>query len=213
MVKEPEMGLSGTGFRPEARKGAEARAETGKETRAQPEVRNKLEKLRLSPEELCRPCLDMPETQRRIMILEIQQFAEKILKAHGVLEKPEDLLKGDWFLKLGKPGFEKKLVISKSAEEVFVGLYSYKQDTPIPDPILVLLSQNGFWYPQRIEEEFDETICSFFTGAYGDYEFLNVLPENLDIFQAFQRDFSKILEEQGWDSSDVEVIEKIMPEN
>lgn len=207
MVKESEIGQLGTGLRPEPKPGSESKSET----EAQPEARDKLEKLRLSPEELCRSCLDMPETQRGNIILEIQQLAEKILKIHRVLERPEDLLKEDWFLKLGKPGFEKKLVISKSAEEIFLGLYSYRQDTPIPDPILVLLSQNGFWYPQRIEEEFDETICSFFTGAYGDYEFLNVLPENLIIFQVFQRNFSKVLEEQGWASSDVEVIEKIMP--
>lgn len=201
MVNQPEMYMG--------QQGAGLRTETETETEARPEVKEQLEKLRLSGEELCRSCLDMPEAQRRSMILEIQQFAEKILNAHRLLEKPGDLLKGDWFLKLGKPGFEKKLVISKSAEEIFVGLYIYSGDTPIPAPILVLLSQNGFWYPQRIEEQFDETVCSFFTGAYGDYEYLTVIPENLEIFQTFQRNFTKTLEEQAWTAPDVEVIEKI----
>ena len=197
MVNQPEryMGQQRKGLRPEAG----ARPESGK----------KLEKLQLSEEELCKSCTEMSEARRRSKILEIQQFAEKVLKAHRLLENPEALFKGDWFLKLGKPGFEKKLVISKSAEELFVGLYSYSEETPIPDPILVLLSQNGFWYPQRIEDKFDETVCSFFTGAYGDYEFLTVIPENLEKFQAFQKNFTKTLEKQDWTASDVEVIEKI----
>ena len=82
---------------------------------------------------------------------------------------------------------------------------------PVPDPNLVLLSQNGFWYPQRIEEKFEETVSSFFTGAYGDYDFLNIIPENVKKFQDFQREFTKMLESQGWDSPDTEVLEKIMP--
>jgi len=164
-------------------------------------------------EEFCKSCLDMPEEERKSIILEIQQLTEKILRAHGLINKLEDLLKGEWFLKLGKPGFSKKFVAAKTGEEIFVGLYSYSNGTPIPDPNLVLLSQYGFWYPQRIEEKFDETVCSFFTGAYGDYEYLNIIPENVVQFQAFQRDFAKILEEHGWDGSDVEVIEKIMPKD
>ncbi|WP_269848839.1 hypothetical protein [Methanosarcina horonobensis] len=96
------------------------------------------------------------------MLLEIQQVAERILKAHGVIKETEDLLKGEWFLKLQKPEFEKKLVLAKSGEEVFIGLYVYPEETPVPDPNFVLLSQYGFWYPQRIEEKFEETVASFF---------------------------------------------------
>lgn len=163
--------------------------------------------------ESCITCLDMPEEQRKTFILEIQQFTEKILRAHGVLNEVADLLKSEWFLKLQKPGFEKKLVLAKYGEEIFIGLYTYSDEVPVPDPNLVLLSQNGFWYPQRIEEKFEETVSSFFTGAYGDYDFLNIVPENVVKFQAFQRDFAKTLESQGWDSQDVEVLEKIMPRN
>jgi hypothetical protein len=155
----------------------------------------------------------MPEEQRKSFILEIQQVAEKILKAHGVLNEVADLLKGEWFLKLQKSGFEKKLVLAKSGEEIFIGFYTYSDDVPIPDPNLVLLSQNGFWYPQRIEEKFEETISSFFTGAYGDYDFLNIFPENVEKFQIFQRNFAKTLESQGWDSPDIEVLEIITPRN
>lgn len=164
-------------------------------------------------EEFCISCLNMPEEERRSMILEIQQVAEKILKAHGVVKETEDLLKGEWFLKLQKPEFEKKLVLAKSGEEVFIGLYAYSGEAPVPDPNLVLLSQYGFWYPQRIEEKYEETVASFFTGAYGDYEFLNIVPENVVKFQNFQRDFAKMIEDQGWDGSDINVIEKIMPED
>jgi len=164
-------------------------------------------------EEFCNSCLNMPEEQRNAIILEIQQIAERILKAHGVIKEPEDLLKGEWFLKLQKPGFEKKLVFAKSGEEVFIGFYIYPGEAPVPDPNLVLLSQYGLWYPQRIEEKFEETVASFFTGAYGDYDFLNVVPENVEKFQAFQRDFVKTLEDQGWDGPDVEVVDKIMPKD
>lgn len=161
--------------------------------------------------ESCISCLDMPEEQRKTFILEIQQVAEKILKAHGIINEIADLLKGEWFLKLQKSGFEKKLVLAKNSEEIFIGFYTYQDEIPIPDPNLVLLSQNGFWYPQRIEEKFEETVSSFFTGAYGDYDFLNIIPENVKEFQVFQRDFAKILESRGWDNPDVEVLEKIMP--
>jgi hypothetical protein len=161
--------------------------------------------------EECISCLDMPEEQRKTFILEIQQVAEKILRAHGVLSEVADLLKSEWFLKLRKSGFEKSLVLAKYGEEIFIGFYTYSDEVPVPDPNLVLLSQNGFWYPQRIEEKFEETVSSFFTGAYGDYDFLNIVPENVEKFQAFQRDFAKTLQNQGWDNQDVEVLEKIMP--
>jgi hypothetical protein len=164
-------------------------------------------------DEFCISCLKMPEEQRKSMLLEIQQVAERILKAHGVINEPEDLLKGEWFLKLQKPDFNKKLVLAKSGEEVFIGFYSYSGETPVPDPNIVLLSQYGFWYPQRIEEKFEETVASFFTGAYGDYDFLNIVPENVGKFQAFQRDFAGMLEDQAWDGQDVEVVEKIMPKD
>ncbi len=167
----------------------------------------------VSAGESCISCLEMSEEQRKTFILEIQQVAENILKAHGIVTEVGDLLKGEWFLKLQKSGFEKRLVIAKYGEEIFIGLYTYSDNVPIPDPNLVLLSQNGFWYPQRIEEKFEETVSSFFTGAYGDYDFLNIFPENLEKFQVFQRDFAKTLENEGWDKPDVEVLEKIMPRN
>jgi len=163
--------------------------------------------------EICKSCMEMSEEQRKIMILEIQQVAEEILKAHKIIAELSDLLKGEWFLKLQKPGIEKRLVIGKYGEEIFIGLYSYSADVPVPDPNLVLLSQNGFWFPQRIEEKFEEMVSSFFTGAYGDYDFLNIVPENVEKFQAFQRDFAKVLENQGWDKQDSKIVEKIMPKN
>ncbi|AKB27270.1 hypothetical protein MSSAC_0571 [Methanosarcina siciliae C2J] len=167
----------------------------------------------VSSEEFCISCMDIPEEQRKGITLEIQQVAERLLKAHGVINEPGDLLKGEWFLKLQKPKFEKKLVLAKSGEEVFIGFYSYKEETPVPDPNFVLLSQYSVWYPQRVEEKFEETVASFFTGAYGDYDFLNIVPENVEKFQAFQRDFAKMLEDQGWDGPEVEVVEKIMPKD
>lgn len=166
-----------------------------------------------SPGKVCESCLEMPEEQRRSMILEIQQVAEEILKTHKIIAELSDLLKGEWYIKLQKPGIEKKLVIGKYGEEIFIGLYNYSDNIPIPDPNLVLLSQNGFWYPQRIEIKFEEVVSSFFTGAYGDYDFLNIVPENVEKFQAFQRDFAEALENQGWDKPDVKIVEKITPRN
>jgi len=184
---------------------AEEQGKSGKETGTQ--------YTGVPSEEFCISCLNMPDEQRKNMILEIQQVAEKILKAHGVIKEPDDLLKGEWFLKLQKRGFEKKLVLAKSGEEVFIGFYIYQEEAPVPDPNLVLLSQYGLWYPQRIEEQFEKTVASFFTGAYGDYDFLNVVPENVEKFQACQRDFVKTLEDQGWDGPDVEVVDRIMPKD
>jgi hypothetical protein len=161
--------------------------------------------------ESCISCIEIPEAQRRTFILEIQQVAENILKAHGVINEADDILKGEWSLKLQKLEFDKKLVITKYGEEISIGLYAYVDDIPVPDPNLVLLSQNGLWYPQRIEEMSEETVSSFFTGAYGDYDFLNVIPENLENFQIFQRNFAKILESQGWNSKYTEILKKVMP--
>lgn len=163
--------------------------------------------------ESCISCLEMSEEQRRNFILEIQQVAEKILKAHGVINEVADLLKGEWFLKLQKSGFEKRLVLAKYGEEISIGLYVYSDEVPVPDPNLVLLSHNGFWYPQRIEELSEETVSSFFAGAYGDYDFLSIIPESLEKFQIFQRDFAKTLENQGWSGPDVKVLEIVMPRN
>ncbi|MGB9929178.1 MAG: hypothetical protein ACPK85_12375 [Methanosarcina sp.] len=167
----------------------------------------------VTEEKNCNSCFEMLEEQRKTIILEIQQVAEKILKAHKIIRESRDLLKGELFLKLQKPGLDKRLVLAKYGEEIFVGLYTYSNNIPIPDPNLVLLSQNGFWYPQRIEEKYEETVAAFFTGAYGDYDYLNIIPENLVKFQNFQRNFAEILESQGWDKPDTKILEKIMPQN
>jgi len=204
-------------YQGQAEEPKERQAEEPKERQAEkPKGQEKEANIRYAgfPEgEVCKSCLEMPEEQRKTMITEIQKVTEKILKAHKVITELGDLLKGEWFLKLQKPGIEQKLVIGKYGEEIFIGLYSYSDDVPIPDPNIVLLSQNGFWYPQRIEEKFEETVSSFFTGAYGDYDFLNIVPENVEKFQEFQQDFAKTLENHGWDKPDVKVIEKIMPRN
>ena len=134
----------------------------------------------------------------------------KEIELHGVINEVSDLLKGEWFLKLQKSGFENKLVLAKYGEEVSIGFFIYSDDIPVPDPNLVLLSRDGFWYPQRIEEKLEETVSSFFAGAYGDYDFLNIIPENLEKFQIFQRDFAKTLESQGWSDPGVKVLEKVM---
>lgn len=204
MVEYPET---------EDQKGKEKTREGKAEEQRKSEGTDSTQYTSIQKNEGCKSCLDMPEEQRKTMILEIQKVAENVLKTHGVVAELKDLLKGEWFLKLQKPGFEKKLVLAKSGEEVFVGYYSYSDDVPIPDPNLVLLSQNGFWYPQRIEEKYEETVASFFTGAYGDYDFLNILPENLEKFQTFQKDFAKTLESQNWTGSDVEIVDKIMPKD
>jgi hypothetical protein len=197
----------------ESRQGVERECEEQAEKLKKSEKEANIRHMGVPDGELCKSCPGMPEEQRKTMILEIQQVAEEILKAHGIITELRDLLKGEWFLKLQKFGFEKKLVLSKYGEEIFIGFYTYSDDVPIPDPNLVLLTQNGFWYPQRIEEKFEETVVSFFTGAYGDYDFLNIVPENLEQFQVFQRDFATTIKEQGWDRSDVKVLEKIMPKD
>jgi hypothetical protein len=192
--------------------------ETEKESEKNPEESKKLGKEEVQyagvpAGEGCMSCLEMPEEQRKNFILEIQQVAEKILKAYGVINEVSDLLKGEWFLKLQKSGFENKLVLAKYGEEVSIGFFVYSDDVSVPDPNLVLLSRDGFWYPQRIEEKLEETVSSFFAGAYGDYDFLNIIPENLEKFQVFQRDLAKTLESQGWSDPDVKVLEKVMPRN
>jgi len=205
---ENETQQAASGVKQGARKESEGKAEKLKE-----HGEEEAQYTGFSAGEDCRSCLEILEEQRGTIILEIQQVAEKILKAYEVINEVADLLKGEWLLKLQKSGFEKKLVLAKFGEEIFIGLYTYSDDIPVPDPNLVLLSQNGFWYPQRIEEKSEEMVSSFFTGAYGDYDFLNIIPENLEKFQVFQRNFAKILESQDWTGPDVEILEKTMPRN
>jgi hypothetical protein len=193
----------------DAEKEYQGRAEEPKRSEEEPSIRY----IGAPEGKVCKSCLEISEEQRKSMILEIQHVAEEILKTHKIIAEISDLLKGEWFLKLRKPGIEKRLVIGKYGEEIFIGLYSYSDDVPFPDPNLVLLSQNGFWYPQRIEKKFEEAVSSFFTGAYGDYDFLNIVPENVEKFQAFQRDFAKELENQGGDKPDTKIVEKITPRN
>ena len=61
-----------------------------KENNKQPENRREkdIPGYDFSEGEICKSCLGMPEEQRRTMILEIQQVAEEILKAHKVITEP-----------------------------------------------------------------------------------------------------------------------------
>ena len=105
MVEFPEIEMWNIvpEFRQDAGKAYEKQAE--KPTKSGEEVN--LRHAGVSEGEVCKSCMDIPEGQRRTMILEIQQVVEELLKAHGVIKELNDLLKGEWFLKLQKPGLKK----------------------------------------------------------------------------------------------------------
>lgn len=117
----------------------------------------------------------------------IQKVAEHILGKNGI-----DPAKGDFYLKLQKPGYD-DLVIEKNGHQVFVGHYFEQSGDRVPDPVLVMDYNGGYWYPVRIEQILGETSVSFMEN-----EKRMVYPKRVKEFKSFQAMFARNIKEQGW---------------
>jgi len=143
-----------------------------------------------------------------------QNVIETILLKHGIQEK--DLGK-EWYLKIGnKPYLD--LVMEKCGSQIFAGHYNRQNEDSISDPILVFDYNNGFWYPELIEQR----PLHFINGPYisgitivskiDENGKRRVSPYNKDSFDSFQRMFAINLINQGFMDDETEVIDTEFPD-
>lgn len=128
-------------------------------------------------------------------IMQIEKIAVEILKKNGI-----DPNAGEFYLKLSKPNFD-DLVIERCGNDVFVGHYFTQNGDRVPDPVLVMDYNEGYWYPVRIEQILGETPVSFKENGKR-----MIYPARVKEFKSFQAMFAKNIREQGW--LDVEPAKK-----
>lgn len=75
--------------------------------------------------------------------MQIQTIAQEILKKNGIDPAKE------FYLKLSKPNYD-DLVIERCGNDVFVGHYFNQNGDRVPDPVLVMDYNCGYWFPVRI---------------------------------------------------------------
>lgn len=117
----------------------------------------------------------------------IQKIAGQILRKNGI-----DPAKGDFYLKLQQLGYD-DLVIEKNGPQVFVGHYFEQSGDRVPDPVLVMDYNGGYWYPVRIEQILGETTVSFTENGKR-----MIYPARVKEFKSFQAMFARNIREQGW---------------
>lgn len=120
-------------------------------------------------------------------IMQIQKIAEEILRKNGI-----DPDAGGFYLKLSKPSFD-DLVIERCGDDVFVGHYFTQEGDRVPDPVLVMDYNGGYWYPVRIEQVLGETPVSFTENGKR-----MIYPARVKEFKFFQAMFARNIREQGW---------------
>ncbi len=131
--------------------------------------------------------------------MQIQKVAEEILRKNGI-----DPNAGEFYLKLSKPSFD-DLVIERCGDYVFVGHYFEQMGDLVPDPVLVMDFNGGFWCPVRIEQVLGETPVSFMEDGKR-----MVYPARVKEFKSFQAMFAKNIKDQGW--LNVEPVKKEVKE-
>lgn len=119
--------------------------------------------------------------------MQIQKVAEEILRKNGI--NPG---KGEFYIKFSRPGFD-DLIIERCGDDVFVGHYFTQNGDRVPDPVLVMDYNNGFWYPIRIEQILGDTPVSFMENGKR-----MIFPGSLKEFKSFQAMFARNIKEQGW---------------
>ena len=120
-------------------------------------------------------------------IMQIQKIAAEILKKNSI-----DPGAGEFYLKLSKPGYD-DLVIERCGDDVFVGHYFTQNGDRVPDPVLVMDYNEGYWYPVRIEQVLGETPVSFKENGKR-----MVYPARVKEFKSFQAMFARNIKAQGW---------------
>ncbi len=128
-------------------------------------------------------------------LMQIEEIAVEILKKNGI-----DPNAVEFYLKLSKPNFD-DLVIERCGDDVFVGHYFNQNGDRVPDPVLVMDYNEGYWYPVRIEQILGETPVSFKENGKR-----MIYPARVKEFKSFQAMFAKNIREQGW--LDVEPVKK-----
>jgi len=119
-------------------------------------------------------------------IMAIQKTATEILKKNGIDPAKE------FYLKLSKPNHD-DLVIERCGDDVFVGHYFNQNGDRVPDPVLVMDYNGGYWYPVRIEQVLGETPVS-----YKENGKRMIYPARVKDFKSFQAMFAKNIKAQGW---------------
>jgi len=117
--------------------------------------------------------------------LEIQTFAEKLLKKHGIDSSQ------DFYLKLTLPPYP-DLILEKNDGFVLLGHYP-KETGGFSDPMLIFDYASGEWFPVGLEKGSVDTVCSFVQDGKR-----KLYRKELKQFQAFQREFFQTLKAQGW---------------
>lgn len=119
--------------------------------------------------------------------MQIQAVAEEILRKNGI-----DPDAGDFYLKIERPNFD-DLVIERCGHQVFVGHYFTQAGDRVPDPVLVMDYNKGYWYPERIEQVLGETTVSYEENGKRMF-----YPAKVKQFRSIQAMLAKNIREQGW---------------
>lgn len=118
--------------------------------------------------------------------MQIQTIAQEILKKNGIDPAKE------FYLKLSKPNYD-DLVIERCGDDVFVGHYFDQNGDRVPDPVLVMDYNGGYWFPVRIEQTLGETPVSFMQDGKR-----MIYPTRIKEFKSFQAMFARNIRAQGW---------------
>lgn len=119
-------------------------------------------------------------------MMQIQAVALEILKKNGINPAKE------FYLKLSKPNYD-DLVIERCGDDVFVGHYFNQNGDRVPDPVLVMDYNGGYWFPVRIEQILGETPVSYMENGKR-----MIYPARIKEFKSFQAMFARNIREQGW---------------
>lgn len=120
-------------------------------------------------------------------IMAIQKIAMEILKKNDI-----DPAAGEFYLKLQKPNYD-DFVIERCGNDVFVGHYFNQNGDRVPDPVLVMDYNGGYWYPVRIEQTLGETPVSYTENGKR-----MIYPKRVKEFKSFQAMFARNIKAQGW---------------
>jgi len=118
--------------------------------------------------------------------MKIQTIALEILKKNGIDPAKE------FYLKLSKPNYD-DLVIERCGNDVFVGHYFDQNGDRVPDPVLVMDYNGGYWFPVRIEQTLGETPVSYMQDGRR-----MIYPARIKEFKSFQAMFARNIKAQGW---------------
>jgi len=119
--------------------------------------------------------------------MSIQDVVEKILAKHKINSEAET-----YYLKLKKSAYM-DLIIERQGPEIFVGHYRKQNGDLISDPVLVMDSNGGHWFPVRVEQVFGDSVCSYMQDGIR-----MIAKKRIAEFKSFQAMFARNIRDQGW---------------